>query len=62
MTEVPSSLLELAALRDQDDGLKLPASMFEAADAQIFLLLDSRSNRFLSGVEEVDDPLNIEEA
>lgn len=56
MTEVPPSLLELAALRNQDDGLKLPVRMFEAADAQIFLRLDSRSNRFLSGMEDPDDP------
>lgn len=64
VTEVPSRLLELAgaALRDQDDGLKPPVNMFEAAEAQIFLRLDSRSNRFLSGMEELDDPLNIEEA
>lgn len=62
MTDAPSRLVELAALWDQDDGLKLPVNMVEAAEAQIFLLLDSRSNRFLSGMDDLDDPWKMEEA
>ena len=47
---------------DHDDGLNPPVSKLEAAEALIFLLLDSSSKRFLLDMEEPDDLEKIESA
>lgn len=61
MTETPLRRLEATAPFDHDDGLNFPVSMLDAAEALIFLLLDSSSSR-LDEEEEPDDCENIEAA
>lgn len=61
-TATPLLRLHDAELFDHDDGLNPPVSNSDVMPALIFLLFDSNSKRFLSDMEDPDEPGKIEAA